>query len=152
MPLPEGPGIATSVDYVGPLPVTPRGNTYILLFTNHFSRRVDVFAVIAAEFTAEGTANFLLNRYISLWGCPCSILSDDDLQFCSKLSDTFYKLLRVRKIATSSYHRNGNGGVECVNHTMAHVAMVVIDFHNNWDEQLPTSNLRTTIWSALPLV
>ena len=27
MPLPEGPGIAPSVDYSGPIPVTPRGNT-----------------------------------------------------------------------------------------------------------------------------
>ena len=26
MPLPEGPGVAISVDYFGPLPVTPRGN------------------------------------------------------------------------------------------------------------------------------
>ena len=31
MPLPEGPGVAVSVDYFGPLPATPRGNTYILL-------------------------------------------------------------------------------------------------------------------------
>ena len=29
-PLPDGPGIALSVDYVGPLPVTPRGNTYLV--------------------------------------------------------------------------------------------------------------------------
>ena len=39
--LPEGPGIAISVDYVGPIPVTPRGDTYILLFTDPFSRRAD---------------------------------------------------------------------------------------------------------------
>ena len=30
------PGIAVGVDYVGPLPVTPRGNTYIMLFTFRF--------------------------------------------------------------------------------------------------------------------
>ena len=39
MPLPEGPGIA----------VTPRGNTYILLFTDRFSRRAGMYAVTAAE-------------------------------------------------------------------------------------------------------
>ena len=39
MPLPEGTGVATSVDYFGPLPVTPRGNTYISLITDRFSRR-----------------------------------------------------------------------------------------------------------------
>ena len=86
MPLPEGPGIAVSVDYFGPLPVTPRGNTYILLFTDRFSHPTDMYAVTAAEFTAEGAANILINRYIPLWGCPRSMLSDNGLQFCSKLS------------------------------------------------------------------
>ena len=85
MPLPEGPGIAVSFDYFGPFPVTPRGNTYILLFTGRFGRRSDMYAVIAAEFTAESTANILINRYIPLWGCPRSILSANGLQFCSKL-------------------------------------------------------------------
>ena len=41
-----------------------------------FSRRADMFAVTAAEFTAEGTANILVNQYIPLWGCPRTILSD----------------------------------------------------------------------------
>ena len=31
MPLDEGSGIAVTVDYFGPFPITPRGNTYILL-------------------------------------------------------------------------------------------------------------------------
>ena len=74
IPLPEGPGIAASVDYFGPLPVTPRGNTYILLFTDRFRHRADMYAVTAVEFRAEGTANTLINRYISLWGCPRSCL------------------------------------------------------------------------------
>ena len=56
MLLPEGPGVAISVYYIGPLPVTPRGNTYILLITDRFSRRADMFPVTAAGFTAEGTA------------------------------------------------------------------------------------------------
>ena len=68
MPLPEGPGIAISVDYFGPLPVTRRGNTYILLITARFRRRTDMFAITAAEFTVEGTANILVNRYIPLQG------------------------------------------------------------------------------------
>ena len=61
-------------------------NTYILLITDRFSRRADMFPVTGAEFTAEGTANILVNKYIPLWGCPRTILSDDGLQFCSKLT------------------------------------------------------------------
>ena len=85
MPLPEGPGVAVSVQYFGLLPVTPRSNTYILLFTNRFSRRAHMFPVAAAEFTAEGKANILVNQYMTLWGCPRTILSGNGLQFCTKL-------------------------------------------------------------------
>ena len=98
MPLPKGPGIAVSVEYFATLPVTSRGITYILLFTDRFSRRADMFAVTAAEFTAVGMANILINRYIHLCRCPRSIIWDNGLQFCSKLLPPVYKLLGVRKI------------------------------------------------------
>ena len=138
MSLPKDPGFAVSVEYFGPLPVTPRGNTYILLFTDRFSRLADMFPVTAAEFTAEGTANILVNQYIPLWGCPRTILSDNGLQFCSKLSQAVYQLLGVHKRATSSYHLNCNGGVERVNHTMAQMlAMVVNERQDDWDLHLP---------------
>ncbi|CAB1104650.1 unnamed protein product [Ectocarpus sp. CCAP 1310/34] len=138
LPLPSGPGVSVSVDYFGPLPLTPRGNTYILLFTDRFSRRADMYAVTAAEFTAEGTADVLVNQYIPLWGCPLSLLSDNGSQFCSKLSQAVYARLAIRKVATSSYHPNGNGGVERVNHTMAQMlAMVVNERQDDWDIHLP---------------
>ena len=54
-------------------------------------------AVNAAEFTAEGTADILINRYIPLWGCPRRTLLDNGLQVCSELSQAVYKLFGVRK-------------------------------------------------------
>ena len=102
LPLPSGPGVTVNVDYFGPVPVTPRGKSYILLFTDRFSRRANKHAVSAAEIMAEGTADILVNKYIPLWGCPASLLSDNGLQFCSKLSLAVYKLLGVRKIATNA--------------------------------------------------
>lgn len=90
MPLPQGPGVVVGVDFFGPLPVTAKGNSYILLFTNRFSRRADMFAVTATEFTAKGTANVFVNQYMTKWGCPTTLLSDNDFQFCSKLSMAIY--------------------------------------------------------------
>ena len=84
--LSNSPGTSVSVDYFGPLPTTARGNSYILLFTDRFSRRAGVFAVTAAEFIAEGTANIFVNCFIPLWGCPSTLLSDNDLQFCAQLA------------------------------------------------------------------
>ena len=125
IPLPNGPGISVSVDYFGPLPITVRGKSYILLFTDPFSRRADMFTVTAAEFTAEGTANILVNRFIPLWGCPSTLLSDNGLQFCAQLTTAVYKLMGMHKLTTSAYHPSGNGGVERVNPTMAQMLAMV---------------------------
>ena len=73
LPLPNGRGILVSVDYFGPPPITPRGNAYIL-FTDRFSHRADIYATTEAEFTAAGTADILIDRYIPLWRCPVTLL------------------------------------------------------------------------------
>ena len=131
MHLPEGPGVAVSVKYFGPLPSTPRGNTCILLFTDRFSCRADAFPFTAAEFTAEDTANIQVNLYVPLWEYPRTIHSDNGLQFCSKLSQAVYQLLGVHKLATSFYYTNGNGGVERVSHTMAPMLIIVVNERRN---------------------
>ena len=77
MPLPEGRGVAVNVDYFGSIPVTPGGKIYILLLTDRFSRWADMLPVTSTEFTAEGTANILVNQYIPLWGCPRTILLEN---------------------------------------------------------------------------
>ena len=47
--------------------------------------------------------------------------------------------------ATRSYHPNGNGGMERVNHAMAQtLATVVNELVNNWDVQLPHVDLACT--------
>ncbi|CAB1103815.1 unnamed protein product [Ectocarpus sp. CCAP 1310/34] len=114
--------------------LTPSGDRA----ADRFSRRADMYVVTAAEFTAEGTADILVNRYIRLWGCPLSLLSDNGSQFCSKMSQAVYTRLAIRKVATSSYRPNGNGGVERVNHTVAQMlAMVVNERQDDWNIHLP---------------
>ena len=70
LPLPNGPGILVSVDYFVPLPLKPRGNGYILLFTDKFSRRADKYATTEARFTAFGTADILVGRHILSGDAP----------------------------------------------------------------------------------
>ena len=49
-----------ATDILGPLPLTPRGNRYILLVTYHFTKWVEVFPV--PDQTAETCANKILNE------------------------------------------------------------------------------------------
>ncbi|CAB1111666.1 unnamed protein product [Ectocarpus sp. CCAP 1310/34] len=134
----KGPGTVVGVDFFRPLPVTAKGNSYISLFTDRFGRRADMFAVTAAEFTARGTAHIFVNQYMTKWGCPTTLLSDNGLHFCSKLSMAIYEVMKIKKVTTSSYHPQTNGGTERVNHTMAQMlAVVVNEQQNDWDIHLP---------------
>ena len=90
-----------------------------------------MYAVSAAELTAEGTAEILVNKCIPLWGCSGSLHSDNGSQLCSKLSHAIYKHQGMRKTSPSSYHPNGNGFVERVNHAMAQMLTMVVNEQYN---------------------
>ena len=69
-------------------------------------------------------------------------------------SHAVYKLLGVRKIATSSYHPKWQWWTgACELHDGPNAGkMVVNELQKNWDEQLPQFPYSTTIRSALPLI
>lgn len=93
MHLPAGHSIIPiSVDYLGPHPVTPQGNTHVLLFNDHSSHRADMSTGTVAEITAEDTANVLIKRYILPWRWPRSIFSDYGLRVCPMLSHAVYEV------------------------------------------------------------
>ena len=77
------PGDCIATDYLGPLPITDRGHRYILLFTDHFTKNVEVIPV--GDMTAEVCAQKLLNEVISRWGCPLSIHSDQGRTYESRV-------------------------------------------------------------------
>ena len=57
------PGDRIATDYLGPFPVTDRGHRYILLFTEHFTKNVEIVPV--CDMSAEVCAQKLLNEVIS---------------------------------------------------------------------------------------
>ena len=115
----------------------------MLLFTDRFSRRSNVFAATATEFSRPKALATSLSTETPPRPALCMPTQHNSwtmgLQFCSKLSHAAYQLLGGQKMATSSYHPNGNGDVERVNQTMAQTLAMVT-----------TSYLRTTVRSAQP--
>ncbi|MCG8044299.1 MAG: DDE-type integrase/transposase/recombinase, partial [Candidatus Thiodiazotropha endolucinida] len=110
------PGDIVATDYLGPFPVTDRGHRYILLFTDHFTKNVEIVPV--SDMTAEVCANKLLNDVISRWGCPLSIHSDQGRTYESKVFSELCRMLEVRKTRTSVRNPRGNGQVERFNRTL----------------------------------
>ena len=96
-----------------------------------------MYVVAAAQFTAAGTADILVNQYIPRWGCPVTLISDNGMQFSWKLSVALYECLGINKINSSSYHPFTNGCIERVNHTVAlMISMGFNEQQDNWDALL----------------
>ena len=101
----------------------------MLLFTDRFSRRSNVFAATATEFSRPKALATSLSTETPPRPALCMPTQHNSwtmgLQFCSKLSHAVCKLLGVRNFSTSSYHPNGNGEVERVDHKMAQMLAIV---------------------------
>ena len=82
-------------DFVGPLPKTQRGNTYLLVIQDYFTKWVEIFAVPDA--TAETTARVILNEFISRYGTPLQIMSDQGRNYESTVFKELCKLLEIDK-------------------------------------------------------
>ena len=134
--LPSGaPGDCLATDYVGPLPVTPRGNRYILLLTDHFSKYVEIIPV--PNMTAAVCAEKILNEYIARWGCPLSINSDQGRTYESKIFKELCRMLEIRKTRTSVRNPKGNGQSERFNRTMLRMIRAYLcDEQDEWDLHL----------------
>lgn len=96
-----------------------------------------MFAITTAEYTAEGTANILVNRYTPLRRCICIFLSDNGPHFFAQLATAVHKILGLYKRTTSTYYPSGNSCVEHVNHAVVLHAIIYNEHKIDWDVQLP---------------
>ena len=64
-----------ATDILGPFPVTSRGNRYILVVTDTFSKWTEALYAIPDQ-TATTCAHYIFNEMISRFGCPLDIHSD----------------------------------------------------------------------------
>ncbi|MBV2113481.1 MAG: DDE-type integrase/transposase/recombinase [Candidatus Thiodiazotropha sp. (ex Ctena orbiculata)] len=134
--LPAGaPGDCVATDYLGPFPVTDRGNRYILLLTDHFSKYVEILPV--PDMTAEVCASKILNEFISRWGCPLSIHSDQGRTYESEIFRQLCRMLEIRKTRTSARNPRANGQSERFNRTLLRMIKAYLcGEQSDWDLQL----------------
>ena len=99
-----------TTDFVGPLPITPRGNRYILVGTDSFTKWVEVFAV--PDQSAETTARTILNEFIARYGYPIDLHSDQGRNYESAIFKELCQLLEIRKTRTSPRNPRCNGQAE----------------------------------------
>lgn len=123
------------IDILGPFPVSEKGNKYILVVTDHFSKWVEIFAI--PDQTAVTCAEVLLNEVIARYGCPYEILSDQGRNFESKIFSELCELLEIRKKRTSPANPRCNGQVERFNRTLVRMIKAYLKGQQlDWDRRL----------------
>ena len=74
-----------SLDLLGYLPTTARGNAYVFLVVDLLSRHDEAYAITKGGNNTEGCAVQLVNYYTPRWGHPHTSLSDRRAGFVSKM-------------------------------------------------------------------
>uniref|UniRef100_A0A5S6Q0Y0 RNA-directed DNA polymerase n=1 Tax=Trichuris muris TaxID=70415 RepID=A0A5S6Q0Y0_TRIMR len=150
-PLPVGyPFQRVGIDFLGPLPTTTNGKRYVLAVCDYFTKWTEAYATENMEATT--VAKLLIDNYITRFGPPESVHSDQGHNFEALLMTELFRLLDVKKTRTTPYHPQSNGLVERFNRTLLDtLAAIAKDFPDRWDDMLPwatfaynTSNHETT--------
>ena len=89
---------------------TARGNVYVLVAIDHFSRWPEAAATRVA--TAAVVAHFLHHRIFPQHGCPKEILTDHGSHFASQVIATLCQRYKIRRLMSTPYTPQGNGIVE----------------------------------------
>lgn len=127
-----------AMDVIGPLPRTARGNRFILTIVDHFTKHVEAYALPDQE--AATVARTFLNEFISRFGTPYVIHTDQGPNFESNLFKELCKMLGISKTRTSPYHPQCDGQVERMNRTIIELlALNVQNPTDNWDINLGIS-------------
>lgn len=125
------------VDFVGPLPRSRSGFSYMLVVVDGFSKFVHVHPMRSA--TSKSTVSCLKNHIFLVFGTPKIIVSDNGSQFVSHEYKSFLKNFNVTPWYTSRYHPQANAA-EAANKTIETTIRAYLsdkENHKDWDIYLP---------------
>ena len=137
-----------ALDILGPLPETERGNKYILVIGDYFSKWVEAYPV--PDEKAETVAQKLVTEFVCRLGVPVELHSDQGRNFESRVFAEMCEILGIKKTRTTPYNPKSDGMIERFNRTLIAMVSVMIEPHKrqrDWDEKVA---LATFAYRASP--
>lgn len=134
------PWEVVSVDLIGPLPRTARGNRYIATCTCEATGDLEVWASRTAS--AEDFADGFLTNVVCRGKSPSVIRSDRGSAFRAAFLKEVCKSLNIRLLSSGGYHTNFVGLAERSNRSVNHFLRVFTQGKlEDWDLLLPAARL-----------
>lgn len=120
------------IDIVGPLPMS-EGFKYILTCIDRFSRWPEAIPLV--EIDAENVAKSFISMWISRYGVPLRVTTDQGRQFESRLFKELSCAMGINHLRTTAYHPQANGIVERLHRQLK--SAIKCHENNDWVNQLP---------------
>lgn len=130
---PDGRFDHVHVDIVGPLP-SSEGFTYLLTMIDRFSRWVEAVPMKDREATSVARAFF--ESWISRFGAPKIVTTDQGGEFESRLFNALLSLIGCHRVRTTPYHPQSNGIIERWHRVLK--AAIMCHARDEWTRVLPT--------------
>ncbi|GFX95250.1 retrovirus-related Pol polyprotein from transposon 412 [Trichonephila clavipes] len=129
------PNEIVTLDLLGPYPASrPERYRFLLVITDHFTKWSELIPLRKAS--AQAIANALFDNYISRYGAPISLITDNGPQFISEVFEHLSHRLDIKHMKTVTYRPQTNL-TERVNRNLVQmIACFVAENHENWDRLL----------------
>uniref|UniRef100_A0A3B4UD58 Gypsy retrotransposon integrase-like protein 1 n=1 Tax=Seriola dumerili TaxID=41447 RepID=A0A3B4UD58_SERDU len=123
------------VDCVGPLPPAKTGATFLLAVMCQSTRYPAAYPLCTITTHSVVQA---LSQFISIFGIPKVIQSDQGSNFSSHMFSQVLKQLRVQHVQSSAYHAQSQGALERFHQTLKSVLRAYCtELGKDWEESLP---------------
>jgi hypothetical protein len=131
---PEEPWVTVSADLLGPYPRSKKGNTYIVVFQDYFTKWVECHPLRVAD--AKSVVEAFHQLIVLRWGVHKFLLCDNGPQFVSNLLTRVAEAYGMQVRHTPPYTPQANP-VERVNRVLkTMIACYLTDRHVDWDRYL----------------
>ncbi|KZS04739.1 Uncharacterized protein APZ42_032245 [Daphnia magna] len=135
IPIPKKPFSLMGIDHVGPFKLTIRGNRYILVAVDYFSKWV--IAKPVPDTSAIFIRDFIHQEVICHHGYPDRIISDRGSALAFAYLEEELAHWNIRHSFASTQYHQSNGQVEKMNGTLVMALKAFVNTrHTDWDEKI----------------
>lgn len=118
-----------ATDILGELPTTEKGNKFILVVSDDFTKWTECIPMPNME--AKTVAKLFVEEVFVRYVIPFTVHSDQGRQYESTLFEQMCKVLHIKKTRTTPYHPQSYGMVERFNKTLVTMLSAYVNDHHS---------------------